>query len=79
MLELNPSAQCCQPSFLLGFLIFIGLTGRHLSKSFGVQGLNPFNAGIKSLRATLPAEIFYFYFLKGSVHDVFISLSALKV
>jgi hypothetical protein len=31
---------------------------RRLYKPFGIQGLNPFNAGVKSLRATLPAEIF---------------------
>jgi hypothetical protein len=41
-------------------LIFEGLTARRLYKSFGVQELNLFNAGIKSLRATLPVEIFYF-------------------
>jgi hypothetical protein len=40
----------------------------------------PFSAGIKSLRATLPAGIFYwgFLFLKDSVRDVFISRLALK-
>jgi hypothetical protein len=38
------------------------------------------NAGIKSLRATLPAETFLLgiSFLKGSLRDVFISRSALK-
>jgi hypothetical protein len=42
--------------------------------------LTIFNARIKSLRATLPAEIFYwgFQFLNGSLRDVFISRSALK-
>jgi hypothetical protein len=43
-----------------GILIYQGLAARRLCKSFGVQELNPFNAGIKSLRATLPVEIFYF-------------------
>jgi hypothetical protein len=37
--ELNPSAQRCQPRFLLGILIFKGLTGLHLYESFGVKGL----------------------------------------
>jgi hypothetical protein len=37
--ELNPSAQRCLPKFLLGILIFKGLTARHLYKSFGVKGL----------------------------------------
>jgi hypothetical protein len=39
-----------------------------------------FKVGIKFLRAKLPAEIFYsgFYFLKVSLHNVFISRSALK-
>jgi hypothetical protein len=43
-------------------------------------GLKSFHSGIKSLRATLPAEIFIwgFKFLKGSLRDVFISRSALK-
>jgi hypothetical protein len=58
--ELNPSAKRCLPVFLLRILIFKGLTVRRLYKSFGVQELNPFNAGIKYLRATLLAEIFYF-------------------
>jgi hypothetical protein len=40
--ELNPSAQRCLPRFLLGILIFKGLTARHLYKSFDVKGL-PFN------------------------------------
>jgi hypothetical protein len=41
----------------------------------------PFNAVIKSLSATLPAESFtggITWILKGSLRDVFISLSALK-
>jgi hypothetical protein len=38
-LELNPSAQSCLPKFLLGILIFKGLTARRLYKSFGVKGL----------------------------------------
>jgi hypothetical protein len=44
------------------------------------NSLSPFNAGIKSLRATLLTEIFYwgFLFLKDSPRDVFISRSALK-
>jgi hypothetical protein len=37
--ELNPSAQRCLPRFLLGILIFKGLTARRLYKSFGVKGL----------------------------------------
>jgi hypothetical protein len=37
--ELKPSAQRCLPSFLLGILIFKGLTARRLYKSFGVKGL----------------------------------------
>jgi hypothetical protein len=37
--ELNPSAQRCLPRFLLGILIFKGLTAGHLYKSFGVKGL----------------------------------------
>jgi hypothetical protein len=37
--ELNPSAQRCLPRYLLGTLIFKGLTARHLCKSFGVKGL----------------------------------------
>jgi hypothetical protein len=39
MMELNPSAQRCLPRFLLGILIFKGLTARRLYKSFGVKGL----------------------------------------
>jgi hypothetical protein len=35
--ELNPSAQRCR-DFLLGILIFKGLTARRLSKPFGVKG-----------------------------------------
>jgi hypothetical protein len=44
------------------------------------MNVQPFNAGIKSLRATLPAEIFYWYFnfLKGSLRDVFINRSVFK-
>jgi hypothetical protein len=38
--ELNPSAQRCLPRFLLGILIFKGLTVRRLYKSFGVKGLS---------------------------------------
>jgi hypothetical protein len=37
--ELNPSAQRFLPRFLLGILIFKGLTARRLYKSFGVKGL----------------------------------------
>jgi hypothetical protein len=37
--ELNPYAQRCLPRFLLGILIFKGLTARRLYKSFGVKGL----------------------------------------
>jgi hypothetical protein len=37
--ELNPSAQRCLPRFLLGILIFKGLTARRLYKLFGVKGL----------------------------------------
>jgi hypothetical protein len=37
--ELNPSAQRCLPDFLLGILIFKGLTARRFYKSFGVKGL----------------------------------------
>jgi hypothetical protein len=50
------------------------------SSSRPVCGCLPFNAGIKPLRATLPAEIFYwgFQFLKSSLREVFISRSALK-
>jgi hypothetical protein len=32
------------------------------SKNMREKPTNPFNAGIKSLRATLPAEIFYWGF-----------------
>jgi hypothetical protein len=56
--ELNLFAQRCLPRFLLGILIFKERTERRLYKSFDVQGLNPFNADIKSLRATLRAQIF---------------------
>jgi hypothetical protein len=59
--ELNPASQRCLPRFLLGILIFKWLTVRRLYKSFGVKGLT-FNSGIKSLLATLPAEIFYWDF-----------------
>jgi hypothetical protein len=38
--ELNLSAQRCLMKFLLGILIFKGLTKRRLYKSFGVKGLN---------------------------------------
>jgi hypothetical protein len=37
--ELNPSAQRCLPRFLLGILIFKGLTARRLCKSFDVKRL----------------------------------------
>jgi hypothetical protein len=37
--ELNPSAQRSTEIFLLGILIFKGLTARRLYKSFGVIGL----------------------------------------
>jgi hypothetical protein len=37
--ELNHSAQRRLPGFLLGILIFKGLTVRRLCKSFGVKGL----------------------------------------
>jgi hypothetical protein len=37
--EINYSAQPCLPRFLLGILIFKGLTARILYKSFGVKGL----------------------------------------
>jgi hypothetical protein len=66
------------PKFLFGILIFKGLTVRRLRKSLGVQGLNPFNAGIKSLRATLPAEIFLILIFEGSLRDVLISRSVFK-
>jgi hypothetical protein len=47
---------------------------------FSMRTLYPFKAGINSLRATLPAEILYWWFqsLKGLLHGVFISRSALK-
>jgi hypothetical protein len=38
--ELNPSAQRCLPTFLLGILIFKGLIARRLYKSF-VRLINP--------------------------------------
>jgi hypothetical protein len=38
--ESNPSTQRCLPRFLLGILIFKGLTARRLYKSFGVKRLN---------------------------------------
>jgi hypothetical protein len=38
-LKLNPSAQRCLPRFLLGILIFKGLTTQRLYKSFGVKRL----------------------------------------
>jgi hypothetical protein len=41
--ELNPSAQRCLPRFLLGILIFKGLTAPRLCKSFGVKGLTNSN------------------------------------
>jgi hypothetical protein len=37
--ELNPPAQRRLPGFLLGILIFKGLTERRLCKLFGVKGL----------------------------------------
>jgi hypothetical protein len=37
--ELNPSAQSCLTRFLLGILIFKGLTARRIYKSFGFEGL----------------------------------------
>jgi hypothetical protein len=37
--ELNLSAQHGLPRFLLGILIFKGLTAQRLYKSFGVKGL----------------------------------------
>jgi hypothetical protein len=37
--ELNPSAQRCLSRFLLGILIFKGLTAGRLYKPFGVKGL----------------------------------------
>jgi hypothetical protein len=37
--ELNPSAQCCLPRFLMGNLIFKRFNERRLYKSFGVKGL----------------------------------------
>jgi hypothetical protein len=37
--ELNPSAQRCLPRFLLGILIFKGLTARRLCKSFSFKRL----------------------------------------
>jgi hypothetical protein len=39
MTELNPSAQSWMPRFLLGILIFKGLTARRLYKSFSIKGL----------------------------------------
>jgi hypothetical protein len=38
--ELNPSAQRYLPKFLLGILIFKGLTERRIYKSLGFKGLN---------------------------------------
>jgi hypothetical protein len=43
ILELNPFTQSCLPRFLLGILIFKGVIGRHLYKSFGVKGLTKKN------------------------------------
>jgi hypothetical protein len=63
--KLNPSAQRYQPRFLLGILIIKEFTAQRLYRSFGVQGSTPFNTGIKSLRAKLPAEIFLFLIFKG--------------
>jgi hypothetical protein len=37
--ELNPPRNAACQKFLLGILIFIGLTSRRLYKSFGVKGL----------------------------------------
>jgi hypothetical protein len=39
MPELNPYAHSCLPKFLLGILIFKGLTTRCLYKSFSFKGL----------------------------------------
>jgi hypothetical protein len=36
--ELNPSTHAACQEFLLGILIFKGLTARRLYKSFGVKG-----------------------------------------
>jgi hypothetical protein len=38
--ELKLSAKHCVPRFLMGILIFKGLTARRLYKSFGFKGLN---------------------------------------
>jgi hypothetical protein len=38
--ELNPSSQRCLPNFLLGILIYKGLTARRLYKAFGLKELN---------------------------------------
>jgi hypothetical protein len=40
MSELISSSQSCLARFLLGILIFKGVTTRRLYKSFGVKGLN---------------------------------------
>jgi hypothetical protein len=40
--ELKPSAQRCLTRFLLGILIFKGLTARRLCESYDVKGLNQF-------------------------------------
>jgi hypothetical protein len=38
--ELTPFAQRCLPRYLMGILIFKGLTARRLYKSFSVKGLS---------------------------------------
>jgi hypothetical protein len=45
----------------LHFVLRVRLLNRGL-KLFAVRYISLFNAGIKSLRATLPAEIFYWGF-----------------
>jgi hypothetical protein len=62
------------------FLHFQGLSSPLMMDVAGFSVTYLFNAGMKSLRVTLPAEIFYwdFEFLKGSLRDVFTSRSALQ-
>jgi hypothetical protein len=48
--EFNLSAQRCLLRFLLGILIFKGLTARRLYKSFGVKGLNDVCTDVEQTR-----------------------------
>jgi hypothetical protein len=67
--ELKPCANAACRDFLLGILIFKGLTARRLSKSFGVKG---FIILVRKRKGIFFLELFEAWFLHFSLREVLV-------